>query len=251
MKADVIEDADEPIELPGGRSKAKVARDIKAMRAHAKRIQTEPATPAEREAQRLYLEAVAERGAGGNVTLSERQKRIALAQRHLVEAQAILAMVPRRAENRKAEVERLKLSIANCHFVLGQFEEAIAACPRSAKDHLRQFREYHKADLRDDDDLCLCSDIVGKALVPVTPNSKGVAAGKDYERTVFVTAHTVEGEFPNARRGDWVFAIRCVQCSWLNLRAELTESAAREELAKSTKGPDAVVMADNGTCHTC
>lgn len=251
MIPNVTEDADEKIPLPGGKAKAKVAADIRKMRAHAKRIQTAPETAEEREAQRLYLEAIAERGASGNVTLSARQKRISLAKRHLEEAKSILAMVPRKAENRKAEVERLKLSIANCHFVLGQFEEAIAACPRSAKDHLRQFREYHKADIRDDDALCMCSDTVGQAMIPVNPNPNRPSSEKEFPRTVFQTAHTVEGEFPNARRGDWVLAIRCVQCGWLNLRAELTESAAREELAKNTKGPDSVVMVDNGTCSSC
>lgn len=235
---------DEIIELPGGLDPDRVAADLAANRAHVERILNTPETSEERAAQRAYFEAIERRASYGSVHLSARQSRIAQAEQTLRAALESLAGLPAKGEGREEAEDAFQLQVANCLFVLGDFKGALEWCPDSAPDHLAQFQEFFDAELREDDIECLCSDQVVPALLK-GPN------GKTYEQTVFQTAHTPCGEYPNARRKCWVYASRCVQCSDLVIRPTMTASAAREWQARQNNLPDAVAMADSGHCKDC
>lgn len=236
---------DEIIPLPGGMDPKRVEADIAANRAHVERILSNPETDEERAAQMEYFAAIQDRSDTGGARLKERQKRIAFAKVRLDEFLHMLEMWG--PDETGPNIDHAKLAAANYYFMLGLFEEAFAITPAgSAFDPYRaKFQRYKEAEDRDDDDLCSCSDYVAMAKLATQKN------GKLYDVPVFQTAHTVVGEFPSKNRHEWVLAIQCVQCDWLNLRMELTESAAREETAKATPGPDHIVMRDNGTCGTC
>lgn len=235
---------DEVIELPGGRDPARVAADIAANRAHVERILNAPETPEERAAQAEYFRALEERASYGTVALSRRQSNVAQAQRRLSDCLHDLANLPADVANRELQEDALQFQVASCLFVLGDFKGALEWCPETYADHLAQYREFFDAELREDDITCLCSDSVTKAVLP-GPN------GKLYEQQIFDSAQMVLGEFPNARRKCWIVASRCLRCDDLVLRPTMTESAARAWSARQNTLPDAVAMADRGTCENC
>lgn len=238
-----LEGDDELIPLPGGTDPKRVAADVAANRAHVARILEAPETDVEKAAQLEYFAAIQARSDGGGVRLKERQKRITFAKLRLDEMLQMLEMWG--PDETGPAIDHAKLAAASYYFMLGLFQDAIDILPAGNEAVRAQYQRYLDAENRDDDDLCSCSDYAAPAKIAVE------RGGKLLDFTVFQTAHTVMGEFPSKDRHEWVIAIQCVQCEHLNLRMELTDSAAREEAAKARPGPDHIVMKDSGTCGTC
>jgi hypothetical protein len=224
--------SEERVPLPGGWSRERIDADLKANADERERIRTAPATPEERAAQEAYFAALKARQAGASVVMTERQKRVALARHHLDIATDMLDALSPDDPGFPAEDRRLRLVVAIQLGILGSFEDALDICPEEETPYRERWAELLAAELRDDDDMCACEGTATTLDHPAT----GVTCA------VTIPAHKIEGDFPSTRRHLWVWAIRCTVCGALNLRRELTPSAAAVLNARDDR-PDAEAMA--------
>lgn len=247
-----------PTELWGGMSPERIALDQERQRVARDTILNNPTTDEQRAAQAEYVATLEAMQLAGNTgTLTSRQKRLTHAARTERTCREIIESTKRNwAETvrmlQKAECDvdpnvmpamyldsivRAERGLAQALFVQGRFDEAIEAAKGCADDLIPMYQEFLDAELRDDQQLCDCPNTTEtKALVEV--------AGKDTEQNIVLSNEHLIGEFPSIRRNKWVAAIRCMICGHLNLREELTPSAARTENARANTLPD--VRALNG-----
>lgn len=214
--------------------------DIPANAAAKERVLHAPLTEDERAAQRAYLSVVTERGNQSVSALDSRQLRVAVSLNALIEYGKSLEFLrnvdldacgatDQERERHHANIRFCELAVARAHYALGDFESAVAECPLDAPE-LATFIKMFEAERKPDDEFCGCPKTTNSIASPQAPN------GERYPLKIATNTQVSGGDFPNARRGCWVWLVVCTLCGHWNVVPDLPDTAARERLL--TESPD-------------
>lgn len=208
--------------------------DVPANAAAKERVLHAPLTEDERAAQRAYQSVVTIRGNQSVSALDSRQLRMAVSMNALVEYGKSLTFLrgvdldacgatDQERERHHANIRFCELAVARAHYALGDFESAVAECPLDAPE-LKTYIKMFEAERRPDDEWCDCPRTTNSIVYVKAPN------GERYPQRITTNNQVTGGDFPNARRGSWVWLVGCILCDHWNVVRDLPETAAREQL---------------------